>query len=376
MATDTSFVEVRATPLHSNDPAQIGPFRLRGRLSHRPYATTYLGVDALRRMAVITTFRQGGRVEIPRQVLDDSLAAVHRVNGTTVATVLDTGWQDDTPWIALRYIPGTTAAEHFAGFSRLDEPQLLPFAAALASGLRILNRAGVVHGDMGPHNVTLTPRGPVITGFGGPPGPKGHRIGPWVAPEWSRQAPAHAGDLYAWGWLVAAAGLGPESLKFKEVRRGSRHLSTDLSTLPGPLPKLVAAALESHPSDRPSASALADALPLRQWPPRRVPPVLLAPKGYRPPGYKPPKPVVAPDKPEMKSIGPGRTAPTKPSSPQSKAQKAKAKKAQAKKLKAAKVTRSKSAATTKSRRRFRTRPGFIVGATILVSVVAAIASRR
>lgn len=281
MAAGTNFVEVQAGPLRAGDPAYLGSFQLLGRIWHRPVATAYLGVDPLRRMAVVTLLREQARSETPREEYERSLVAAQRITGRTVAPVLETGWDAGRPWLAVRYVPGRPAGDILVA-PELQPDELLAFAAAIASGLDALHRAGVVHGDLGPHSVVLSERGPVVTGFGGPPLHHGRRRGPWVAPEPARNVRA-ATDVYAWGWLVAAAALGAEQVKFKELRRGSRLLSTDLSALPAPLPALVEQALHPYPPARPTAERLAQALPLRQFPPRRVPPVVLAPHSYRPP---------------------------------------------------------------------------------------------
>lgn len=281
MTVGTSFVEIQAGPLRAGDSAYLGPFQILGRLWHRPTTTAYLGVDALRRMAVVTMFRNQGRLETPREEFERSLAALLRVQGRHVAPVLETGWVGDRPWMALRYVPGRMAAEIVAQ-PELGPEELLAFAAATAAGLHSLHRAGVVHGDLGPHSVVLAERGPVVVGYGGPPAHHGRVRGPWVGPEMGKAIVASS-DVYAWGWLVAAAALGAENVKFKELRRGSRLLSTDLSSLPQPLPALVEQALHPYPPARPSAERIAQALPLQQWPPRRLPPVVLAPKTYDPP---------------------------------------------------------------------------------------------
>lgn len=281
MAVGTNFVEIQAAPLRAGDPPYLGAFQIMGRIWHRPTVTAYLGMDALRRMATVTMFRPHGRLEIARDEFERSLRAAMRVQGRNVAPVLDTGWLEGKPWLAVRYVPGRPATDIVAN-RELGADELLAFAATTASGLHSLHRAGVVHGDLGPHSVVLADRGPVVTGFGGPPGHHGRVKGPWIGPEHAKHITLST-DVYAWGWLVAAAALGADAVRFKELRRGSRLLSTDLSSLPSPLAGLVEQALHPYPPARPSAERLAQALPLRQWPPRRVAPVLLAPKTYQPP---------------------------------------------------------------------------------------------
>jgi hypothetical protein len=168
----------------------------------------------------------------------------------------------------------------------------------------------VVHRDLKPGNVLLTPQGPKVIDFGiahtldatsvtrtgvsvGSPG--------FMAPEQVRGQSGTPADIYAWGLTVAFAasgqppfGIGPADVIFYRIL----HEEPDISAVPDRLRPLVTAALARKPEDRPTApdlmSALADGSPsvglveamlARTWvmPAARYPDATLGPRARRPP---------------------------------------------------------------------------------------------
>lgn len=128
-----------------------------------------------------------------RERLHREAAAAFRLDHPGICQVLDTGEVDDTPFLTMRYVPGATLAERIAAArtlgTRLDLPRnqhdeshsstsattattgSRPAALALieqvARALHTAHEAGLVHRDVKPGNIMVTPEGaPVLLDFG------------------------------------------------------------------------------------------------------------------------------------------------------------------------------------------------------------------
>jgi serine/threonine protein kinase len=193
-----------------------------------------------------------------------------RVTGPHLVPLLAADPDAPTPWLATAFVPGPSLNQHVAAHGPLDEGSLFAFAAATAQALAAIHAAGVVHRDVKPQNVLLTPAGPRVLDFGiahAADGTSVTRTGVttgtpgWISPEQYRAGTAGpAGDVFAWGALVAYAGTGrlpfgtgaPDVVAFR-VMSGE----ADLEGVPAPLRALVEKALAQEPGDRPSAAEAA-----------------------------------------------------------------------------------------------------------------------
>lgn len=131
--------------------------------------------------------------------------AVARLNHPYITSVYDYG--DSPPYIVMELLEGDTLAERLAA-GPLPRSEALGIAAQVASALAAAHRRGVVHGDVKPGNVVLTPSGAKVVDFGLSPSrhssdPQGYGTPRYVAPELFANAPASpASDVYAFGVLL------------------------------------------------------------------------------------------------------------------------------------------------------------------------------
>lgn len=191
--------------------------------------------------------------------------AALQVSSPWTASVYTVDLEGEPPFIATEYVPGDTLAARIDRGGPLPRAQLIAFAAALADGLRVIHRAGVVHRDLSPRNIILSPDGPKIIDLGVAEIAEATRITSSgvafgtptsMAPEQVRgQTVGPAADVFAWGVAVAYSATGrlpfgtgrAEAVIYRVV-----HDDPDLQGLDESVRSLVEAALNKDPSRRPT----------------------------------------------------------------------------------------------------------------------------
>ncbi|MFF0450885.1 serine/threonine-protein kinase [Streptomyces sp. NPDC004609] len=198
-----------------------------------------------------------------------------RVQGPCLIPLVAADPDADAPWLATAYAPGPTLDRHLAAHGPLTAGTLYAFAAGTAQALAAIHAAGVVHRDVKPQNVILSPAGPRMLDFGiahAADGTSVTRTGimtgtpGWISPEHYRTGTTGPeGDMFAWGALVAHAATGrhpfgtgaPDVIAFRIMSQPA-----DLEGIPEGLREIVEKALTKNPSDRISAVPAADACSL------------------------------------------------------------------------------------------------------------------
>lgn len=275
-------LQLADAPLRHGLPRErIGPFRLL-----RPIGEGGMGRVFLARQEPL------GRlcaVKLLRADLADSATAAARLarEGRVLAglrhdglvRVLDAGELDGAPWVALELVPGENLDERLAR-ERPAVNEVVRWGAELADGLAHAHAAGVIHRDVKPSNVRITPDGRAMLmdfglarettreslrltfAFAGTPS--------YCAPEQvqGRAVDARA-DVYSLGATLyeALAGAPPfdgddvERVLDSVVHEAPRPLAALGARVPVDVETIVAKALEKEPGRRyASAAALRDDL--------------------------------------------------------------------------------------------------------------------
>lgn len=146
-----------------------GRYRLDAPLASGGMAAVYRGTDEIlgRQVAVKIMHPalagDGGFVERFRMEAQNAA----RLNHPNVVTVHDCGDVDDTLFIVMELVEGTTLRELLVDFGRLDPDTARHMVAGVAAALDHAHAKGLVHRDVKPENVLVTPDGNVkVVDFG------------------------------------------------------------------------------------------------------------------------------------------------------------------------------------------------------------------
>jgi serine/threonine protein kinase len=93
-----------------------------------------------------------------RAALDDAAAAAARVSHPAVAVLYELGVDGGETFLAHEFVPGQTLAAMLSG-RPLHPRRATEIAIEIADGLAAIHAAGLVHGDLRPDNVIVTPKG-------------------------------------------------------------------------------------------------------------------------------------------------------------------------------------------------------------------------
>ena len=254
-------------PLLDHDPAEIGPFRLIGRLGAGGMGVVYAGLSvAGERVAVKVVHPELAHDPEFRARFAREIALLRKIRGACTVKVLSADADASRPWLATEYAPGPTLDAHVHAAGPLGDDELYGLASGLAEALVSIHAAGVVHRDLKPANVILSPSGPRVVDLGIARAVDetsvtrtGVLIGSpaWLSPEHYRDDEVGpATDVHAWGLLIAFAATGrlpfgsgrPEVLAVRVMQQ-----EVDLTGLDPDLRVIVASALAKAQENRPSA---------------------------------------------------------------------------------------------------------------------------
>ena len=96
---------------------------------------------------------------------DREARAISSLNHPNICTLHDVGHQDGTDFLVMECLEGETLAKRLEKGS-LPVDQVLKFGAQMADALDKAHRSGVVHRDLKPGNIILTPTGAKLLDFG------------------------------------------------------------------------------------------------------------------------------------------------------------------------------------------------------------------
>jgi serine/threonine protein kinase len=299
--------------LEPGDPAQIGPFRLLGRLGEGGMGRVFLGASpGGRKVAVKIVHPHYAEDPEFRRRFSREVAAARQVGGFHAALVVDADPDANPPWMATAYIQGPSLAEAIAERGPVDEAGLRELGASLAEGLAAIHACGIIHRDLKPGNVILADDGPRIIDFGIAKGTDATALTgssavigslPYMSPEQlNGQELTAQSDVFALGAILLYAATGHDPFAALTMPAVINHILNDppdLGPLTGDLRVIIGDCLGKEPGGRPSADDLLARF--RDLEPRRASIVIAAPG--EPARAAAPEPTPTPTPDETINIG-------------------------------------------------------------------------
>lgn len=253
------------SPLESDDPLELGRFRIVGRLGEGGQGIVYLGEDAAGTRVAIKVLKTGAD-EKARQRLAREMASAQQVAPFCTARVIEASVTGPRPYVVSEYVDGPSLLQRVETYGPLREGDLDRLVVGTATALTAIHAAGIIHRDLKPANVLLGPDGPRVVDFGiaraSDSGTSTSLVGTpaYFAPEQlNGHPPAPASDVFAWAATMAFAAtgrapFGKDAIPAVLNRILNQH--PDLDGVPEHLLGVLAECLDKDPARRPTARAL------------------------------------------------------------------------------------------------------------------------
>ena len=252
-------------PLTSDDPAQIGTYRLQARLGAGGMGRVYLAHTPAGRPVALKVVRSDLSHDHDFRVrFGQEIQAAQRVRGLYTAELIDADPAATPPWLVTAYVQGPSLEDVIDGGGPMPEAMVFRLIAGVAEALQAIHRAEVIHRDLKPSNVLLAPDGPRVIDFGIARALAATRLTrsdtmmgspDFLSPEQILDRPiTPAIDVFALGALAAFAATG--RLPFgqghmTEVAHRVVHEPPDLAGCPVRLLTLIESCLEKQAEARP-----------------------------------------------------------------------------------------------------------------------------
>ncbi|MFE5753927.1 protein kinase [Streptomyces massasporeus] len=153
-------------PLRDEDPKEIGGFALVCRIGSGGMGQVFLGESAAGHQAAVKVIKPSVLDEDTRARFLAEVDSLRTVYGPFVAAFVGADADADQPWLAVEYVPGPDLRTFVAEHGPLPLVETASLGALLAEGLGTVHDAGLLHRDLKPQNILLSPYGPKVIDFG------------------------------------------------------------------------------------------------------------------------------------------------------------------------------------------------------------------
>jgi len=147
--------------------AKLGPYEIVSPLGAGGMGEVYRAKDARleRTVAIKILPAEVAKDAVRKQRFEREAKTISSLNHPNICTLHDIGSQDGTDYLVMECVEGETLAKRLEK-GPLQLEQTLKYGAQIADALDKAHRSGVVHRDLKPGNIMLTPTGAKLLDFG------------------------------------------------------------------------------------------------------------------------------------------------------------------------------------------------------------------
>ena len=143
-----------------------GLFTVEREIARGGAARVFLGRDQEGTAVAVKVLHPQLAVTVTGQRFVREVDLLRRIDHPNIARFLSFGETDLLIYYIMSYIEGPTLREHLAQARTVSESDTLHIANDLLDALSYAHGEGIVHRDVKPENIVLSPRGPVLVDFG------------------------------------------------------------------------------------------------------------------------------------------------------------------------------------------------------------------
>lgn len=153
-------------PLRAGDPAQLGDWRIMGRLGEGGFGTVFLAEHGAQKAAIKVLRQEFVDDENARNILAQEADVLKKLTDPYIGKIIDSDLQGNMSWIATEFINGPTLEVKVKYEGPLHENEWFRLASNIFHALSSAHNLGITHKDVKPSNIILGETGTKLIDFG------------------------------------------------------------------------------------------------------------------------------------------------------------------------------------------------------------------
>ncbi|MEI6294705.1 MAG: serine/threonine-protein kinase [Actinomycetes bacterium] len=153
-------------PKRPTDPDYLGGWKVTSRLGEGGFGTVFLATKGVQSAAIKVIKEEFLEEGSARERIINEASTLSKLDDIYIGKIIESGLNDQMPWIATEYVNGPTLQEKVHLDQPLDELVWFNLASNLFHALVTAHAAGVIHRDIKPSNIVLGESGNKLIDFG------------------------------------------------------------------------------------------------------------------------------------------------------------------------------------------------------------------